>query len=250
MKTTLYSLNGAEITAAIRPKEYLRLLGLPRSHNLEGTMLERALTSRSWYSRYGKPFVAARRIHLQKIESPTVKLASGDTLNSAALAYRLNNGEAHAILILAASAGREVAAEVARLWAEGKPDEAFFLDRLAVAVAEHLIFHAAGERCRASEPVNETLMPHLSPGCGSWDLGDQHILMRLLAGVESGEIGPLKLLSSGALEPQHSVMAVMGVTHKNFALTPELLCRSCDLAGCSFRRAPFSQDIYQPMDTR
>ncbi|HSE43202.1 MAG TPA: hypothetical protein VLH08_20760, partial [Acidobacteriota bacterium] len=91
---------------------------------------------------------------------------------------------------------------------------------------------------------------HLSPGCGTWDLGDQHILMRLLAGAESGEIGPLKLLSSGALEPQHSVMAVMGVTHRNFALTPEMLCRSCDLTSCSFRRVPYSQESYLPMDVR
>ncbi|HSE40102.1 MAG TPA: hypothetical protein VLH08_05000, partial [Acidobacteriota bacterium] len=72
--TKLYSLNGSEITAAIRPKEYLRLLGLPRSHNLEGTMLERAQTARFWYTRHGKPFVATRRIDLQKIDSPNVEL--------------------------------------------------------------------------------------------------------------------------------------------------------------------------------
>jgi hypothetical protein len=248
--STFYSLKGEEITAAIKPKEYLRLLGLPRSHTLEGAMLERAQTARSWYTRYGKPFAASRRIDLQKIDSPKVELSSGHELNSAALAYRLNNGDAHALMIIAASAGPEVSKEVARLWAEGKPDEAFFLDRLAVAVAEHLIFHAAGELCRASEPANETLMPHLSPGCGNWDLADQHKLMELLTGSNSGELGPLKILSSGAIEPQHSVLAVMGVTHKNFSLTPEQLCRSCDLSPCAFRRAPFADELIQSMDTQ
>ncbi len=248
--STFYSLKGEEITAAIKPKEYLRLLGLPRSHTLEGAMLERAQTARSWYIRYGKPFAASRRVDLQKIDSPKVQLSSGHELNSAALAYRLNNGDAHALMIIAASAGQEVAKEVARLWAEGKPDEAFFLDRLAVAVAEHLVFHSAGELCRSSEPVNETLMPHLSPGCGTWDLSDQHKLMELLAGSDSGELGPLKMLSSGAIEPQHSVLAVMGVTHRNFAFTPEHLCRSCDLSPCAFRRAPFSSELFQSMDTQ
>jgi hypothetical protein len=239
--STLFTVKGAEITAALKPKEYLRLLGLPRSHTLEGAMLERAQTARSWYMRHGKPFVASRRIDLQKLDSPKVGLSSGHELNSAALAYRLKNGDAHALMIIAASAGTEVAKEVARLWAEGKPDEAFFLDRLAVSVAEHLIFHAAGELCRASEPQNETLMPHLSPGCGTWDLADQHKLMELLTGSNRGELGPLKILSSGAIEPQHSVLAVMGVTHRNFALTPELLCRSCDLMPCAFRRAPYNE---------
>ncbi len=248
--STFYSIKGSDITAAIKPKEYLRLLGLPRRYTLEGTMLERAQTARSWYIRYGKPFAASRRIELKKIDSPKVELSSGHELNSAALAYRLNNGDAHALMISAASAGTEVAKEVARLWAEGKPDEAFFLDRLAVAVAEYLIFHAAGELCRAIEPVHETLMPHLSPGCGSWDLADQHKLMELLTGSQSGELGPLKMLSSGAIEPQHSVLAVMGVTHRNFALTPELLCRSCDLDPCAFRRAPYSTELLQSMETQ
>ena len=93
-------------------------------------------------------------------------------------------------------------------------------------------------------------MPHLSPGCGTWDLSDQHKLMELLAGSDSGELGPLKMLSSGAIEPQHSVLAVMGVTHRNFAFTPEHLCRSCDLSPCAFRRAPFSNELFQSMDTQ
>ena len=60
---------------------------------------------------------------------------------------------------------------------------------------------------------------------------------RLREGESAGR-GPIELLPSGALRPQHSVLAALGVTHRTFANTPEALCRSCDLDPCAFRRAP------------
>jgi len=62
--------------------------------------------------------------------------------------------------------------------------------------------------CRESEPRQETLLPHLSPGCGNWDIQDQHKLMDILAEGKT-KIGPLRLMSSGALHPQYSVMAAL-----------------------------------------
>ncbi|MFI5184192.1 MAG: hypothetical protein ACHQNV_07335, partial [Vicinamibacteria bacterium] len=137
-------------------------------------------------------------------------------------------------------------------------DEAFFLDRFAVAAAEGLVGWAAAELCRGSEPAGETLLPHLSPGCGHWDLADQHRLMGLLTGCTSDDktpsaiasLGPLSLLPSGALDPQHSVLAAFGVTRRVFAATPEDLCRSCDLDPCAFRRAPYVATTLRPLETR
>jgi hypothetical protein len=54
------------------------------------------------------------------------------------------------------------------------------------------------------------------------------------------EIGPLRLMSSGALHPQYSVMAALGVTRRKFAATPKDICRTCDLDPCAFRRAPYA----------
>ncbi len=103
-------------------------------------------------------------------------------------------GEAHALVVLAATAGTEVAEEISRHWTEGRPDEAFFLDRLAVAVTEHLIHWSSAFLCRAGAPVQETLLPHLSPGCGDWDLSDQHRLAGVLEdGLQRRTIGGIAI---------------------------------------------------------
>jgi hypothetical protein len=182
------------------------------------------------------------------LDACSVTLSEGTRFSSAALAERLAGGDAHALVALAATAGPEVAEEAKRLWREEKPDEAYFLDRFAAAVTERLVFHAAGLICRASERDGETLLPHLSPGCGHWDLADQPRLMGLL--TEGAILGPMELLSSGALRPQHSVLAAIGVTRRKVVVVPQDLCRACDLDPCAFRRAPFTTKAVPVLETR
>ena len=228
---------GAELSHAVSMDEYKRLLGLPRSRELEGDLLDRAQNAREWYANHGDPFVASTTVELKSISSPVVYLSEGTQLTSVQLSERLHAGEAHALVVLVATAGVEVAEEVAKHWANDRPDEAFFLDRFAVGITEQLIQWSSAFLCRASEKSNETLLPHLSPGCGHWDLADQHRLMALL--TSDAQLGPLKLLPSGALDPQHSIIAALGVTHRKFSATPRDICRTCDLDPCAFRRAPF-----------
>jgi hypothetical protein len=249
---TALAASAAQVAVLVSERELLRLLGLPRGRALEGDLLDRAEGARDWYSRNGDPFVASRRLATSPRPSSdpcadVVRLEDGTELRSAVLANRLEAGEAHALVALAASAGIDVAAEVKRLWAAERPDEAYFLDRFAVAVTERLVFWASGELCRKAAPSGETLLAHLSPGCGHWDLADQHRVMGILTGEkgqrgaeERVELGPIELLPSGALHPQHSVLAVLGVTHRKGTTTPEDLCRACDFDPCGFRRAPYA----------
>ena len=128
---------------------------------------------------------AVRRLaagtRVERVAPAEVRLADGATLRSAALADGLRAARGHAVLVLAVSAGREVAAETRRLWASDRPDEAFFLDRFAAAVTEALVLSAAGGVCRDASRAGETLLPPLSPGCGRFEIGDQHRLMRCSA---------------------------------------------------------------------
>lgn len=245
MSSTMFlHAEGAELAASIAPRDYNRLLQMPRERVLEDELLERAEGARQWYAAHGKPFVAARRVAVALSPHQEHDIEVVDTgmhLQSFVLASRLRAGEAHALMLVAASAGPAVSEEVARLWVAGCPDEAYFLDRFAVGITERLLFWTSATLCRTSESVHETLMPHLSPGCGSWDLSDQHKVWALLAG-DSNELGPLRIMDSGALHPQHSIVAASGVTHRNFSSTPDQLCRSCDLRPCAFRRAPYSGD--------
>lgn len=120
-----------EIAASISPREYNRLLSLPRDQVLEGDLLERADSARAWYAQHGDPYVAYRRIHLNQISDAKIAV-SGEPFSAATaeftssfLARRLREGDAHGLIVMAASAGTEVSNEVARLWSIEHPDEAF-----------------------------------------------------------------------------------------------------------------------------
>ena len=234
---------GAELAAAVSERELLRLVGLPRGRELAGELGERAASARAWYAANGRPFAATRRHAALRVSAAEVQLAAGAELRSGALADGLRATRGHAVVVLAVSAGREVAAETSRLWASDRPDQAYFLDRFAAAVTEALVLWVSGRECRDASRAGETLLPPLSPGCGRFEIGDQQKLMHLLGGSPSADdrivLGPIELLATGALDPPHSLLAALGVTRQALAAaTPEDLCRSCELEPCAFRRAP------------
>ena len=150
--------------------EYARLLGYPPGKALEGAVLERAEQASAWYEEHGRPRAHAR------------------------------DG------VVAITAGAEVEAEVARLWRADRVDEAYFLDRFAAGVVEHLA---------RSLRVN--------PGSRGWDTRRHFELMERL-----GRDAPVELLPSGMLRPVNSVLGEMtGVS---------TTCSQCK-CRCAFRRS-------------
>ncbi len=237
--------DGAELAAAVSERELRRLVGLPRGRDLEGELRSRADAAREWYAANGKPSAAARRHDVERLSASEVRLADGTELQSPGLAEALRDANGHAALVVAVSAGREVADEAKRLWADDRPDEAYFLDRFAAAVTEALVLWVSGGACREASSAGETLLSPHSPGCGRFELDDQRKLLLLLGGEPASDerlgLGPVELLTSGALDPPHSLLAVLGVTRKRLAAaTPEDLCRACELEPCGFRRARFA----------
>lgn len=236
---------GAELAAGVSERELLRLLGLPRGRELVGELGESAEAARSWYAANGRPFAATRRHGVERMSAAAVRLEDGSELRSGALADGLRAVSGHAVVVVAVSAGREVAAESRRLWAADRPDEAYFLDRFAAAVTEALVLWVSGRECRAASSAGETLLPPLSPGCGRFEIGDQQRLLRLLGGEPAPDdrlrLGPIELLATGALDPPHSLLAALGVTRRALpTVAPEDLCRACALEPCGFRRTPFA----------
>ncbi|HQR23165.1 MAG TPA: hypothetical protein PK163_00165 [Steroidobacteraceae bacterium] len=251
---SILQVSGSDAAAAVSDAEFHRLLGVPRGREVPVEVAERAGLARRWYEEHGRPFVATRRLALAAISHDAVTLRSGDVLAGPALADRLRDGEAHALVVAAFSAGREVADEAARLWADARPDESYFLDRFAAAVVEQLVWRASAVLCADATATGEGLLQHLSPGCGRWDLSAQHALMALLLGTtghqaDAWSIGPIRLLESGALHPQHSLLAALGVTRRAIVVTSESACRNCDLRHCRYRRAAYARDAAEPGTT-
>jgi hypothetical protein len=255
---SILAVSAADAAAGVTDAEFGRLLGIPRGREMAAEIGERAGLARRWYAEHGQPFVALRRMALVSAAAGSVTLETGEVIGGAALAERLRDGEAHALVALAVSAGPEVAAEAARLWADDRPDEWYFLDRFAAAIAEQLVWQASAALCGDATAAGEGLLPHLSPGCGRWEISAQHELMALLCadqppspadpptdgedGLRMPVLGPMTLLASGAIRPQHSLLAALGVTRRAIVATPESSCRSCYRARCRFRRAPHARD--------
>lgn len=231
----------AAMAARVSDAEYARLLLLPRARLADGLLRERAEAARAWYAARGRPVALARVGVIARVSDDGVDLHGGSALPGAELAGRLRAAGATRVMVLLASAGPEVDAASAAAWADGRPDDGFFLERLGVAVAEELLRTSAVALCREAETRGETLLPHLSPGCGGWELEGQAPLWRLLsAGATS--LGPVALNESGQLAPKASLLAAAGVASRaagGAPASPREACRGCDLQPCAFRRAPY-----------
>ncbi len=241
MTVTVVRPEAAEVAAEITARELNRVLGMPRERELEGDLADRAAGARAWYAAHGTPYVRVYRYDLADIVFEGVTLSNGQRLAGERLAEHLRRYDAHAIAAIAVSAGVEVDDASADAWQEDRPDEGYFLERFGVAVVERLLFRTTLDFCQQSELAGETLTPHLSPGCGRWELAQQHVLYTML--FPEAERGPITLLESGGLVPKNSLLAVAGITRGAVAHSRTDACRSCSLARCGFRRAPYGGSL-------
>ena len=147
--------SGQEISDGVTTREYLRLLNCHAILNSKEICWNARNRRANGMHKMDSPFIATCRVELENVGSDTVRLADGMDLHSLILARRMQAGAAHALAILTVSAGPEVSQEVSQMWATGRPDEAFFLDRFAVGVTERLIFWASATICRNSEATGK-----------------------------------------------------------------------------------------------
>src|SRR5262245_17722681 len=131
--------------ANVHKAEYLRLLGFPAGHQLDGRARELADWAQTWYREHGKPWVYAREAGFtsatESIEVDGVEFTSGR------LREQLDEAEANRLMLVAVSAGAACERMARQLWEEGKPDEYFFLEVYGSAVVEHLITNTGARLC-------------------------------------------------------------------------------------------------------
>ena len=118
-------------------REYIRLLGFPRGHELEGRALELAQWTRTWYAAHGRPWVYARQSEQLTIGPRSIDV-DGVSFTSDRLRRMLVQADAQGVVLVAVSAGPEIEREAHRCWLEERPDEYFFLEMFGSAVVEHL----------------------------------------------------------------------------------------------------------------
>jgi len=220
--------------------EYLRLLGYPRGHVMEGRAADLAAETREWYAHNGQPWVYARDTGAVELAGSAVRIA-GAAFHCDRLRRTFEEAEAYGAVLAAVSAGPEAEQHAQELWREEKPDEYFFLETYASAVTEYLVTMLGARLCAWAEAQGTAVLPHYSPGYTGWDVAEQPRLLSLA----NGEFpGPLETLDSGALRPKKSLLAVFGITcnpHSLLRLTGGVPCVSCAFHPCQFRRAPYAR---------
>lgn len=225
----------------IQEDEYQRLLGYPRGYEFPERSRELADWARQWYAENGRPWIYARQTDRLAIRNGRFSL-DGVEFSSQKVLALLRKTQAHAVIMVAVSAGKECEEKARQLWLEEKPDEYFFLEIYGSAVVEHLIT-AAGARCCAwAEQQGMAILPHYSPGYPGWEIADQHKLLHLIRPERIRN--EIRVLETGMLQPRKSLLAVFGVTqHIDQGRSPRdlLPCESCSMRACQYRRVPYAR---------
>lgn len=225
----------------IHDHELARRMGVPSTAELERTAPGLAARVRSLLESCAAPYTFSHTVEIDCIERDSVRLACGTILRGDALARRLGDAKAHALVVLAWSAGDRIDHTIARLWAEGRMDDAYALDAMAAALVEQMRSAEAERVCAEARDRDMAALAPYAPGYDGWPLDDQKILYEvLLAAGGAGFTSKIRCLDSGMLDPKMSLLGVMGLTrHRNLVPPQEAPCRSCAMPRCTMRRYSF-----------
>jgi len=243
-----------ELAVDVSEREFARLLGYSPGVLPHGKAAVLANAARAWFARQGRPWFHVRLVKIARIQLDAIVLETGDRLCSTLLAGQLKEAEAHALVIMAVSAGVEIDAEAAKLWTDDRPDEAFALDRFASAVAEHLTRSVGIELCAWAKPQGIAVLPHYSPGYPGWNLSDQQNLFQILNSDPRHSLpGEMQVLASGMITPRHSLLGAFGLTHRQDFMKGKIAehsCGRCTFSPCGYRRVPFQSETTSPASSQ
>jgi hypothetical protein len=235
----------------VQESEYLRLLGYPRDHVVEGRPRELADAARQWYARNGRPWIYVRRLDGLKPTDDRLRIG-GVEFSSKQLHDQFVEAEVESAVLVAVSAGAECEENARALWQESKPDEYFFMEIFGSAVVEHLVTIASGRICGWADQHQLMALPHYSPGYSAWDIADQNKLWDLIRAHAPAQVAErLGVLETGMLRPKKSLLAVFGLTRnleKAQKLAKLIPCENCSLPGCQYRRGPYKHALSQIED--
>jgi hypothetical protein len=232
----------------VQPAEYIRLLGYPRGHVLEGRALELAQCARDWFEQNGHPWVYARGIDGMLIEDDAV-VVDGARFKSTRLRSTLHAAGAERAVLVAVSAGPELEQEAQARWREEKPDEYFFLEVFGSAVVEHLVTITGARLCAWADGERAAVLPHYSPGYSGWVIDEQSSLLDAIRRSRPDAVR-VDVMDSGMLRPKKSLLALFGVTHytdRVRRLTELSPCENCSFAPCQYRRMPYRRSRQSTM---
>ena len=218
--------------------EWTRWLGYPSGRRLEGQVADRVDRARSWYAQHGRPFATIRSFGIETVQGHEIRLENGSSLTSPSLAHGCTESNAHHLICAALSAGPEIDAEVEELWALERPDEAYVLDRVGVAVTESLRDVLRSRIDQRAFAMGFSALPAIGPGHDGWPLEGQGELFSLIGMRGSPALaGAMQILASGMLSPKLSMLLACPLSMDSpCRMDVGFPCSVCNYVNCSYRK--------------
>lgn len=187
-------------------------------------------------SEWAEPWGLAVEVPLCGMRDEEIFLKRGTeqvSLRSSQLPKILRKSDAVSILLV--TAGRKVTEESRRLVAAGKLTQALAVSAVGSAMAVDLM-KALTDRVYARAAARDYgITLRAGPGYTGWHLSDQSLLFSF---YDTDKI-PVTLHQGVMMEPEKSLLGMVGL-NPGGKRAPEIEpCRICDLKGCDMRKAPF-----------
>ena len=155
------------------------------------------------------------------------------TLKSSQLPKILRNSDAVAVLLV--TAGQKVTEESRRLMAAGKMTQALAVSAVGSAMVVDLMKELTDCVYNTACSKGYGITLRVGPGYTGWHLDDQ---TKLFSFYDSTSM-PISLSHGIMMEPEKSLLGMVGMSPGG-KKAPEIEpCRICDLKGCDMRKAPF-----------
>jgi hypothetical protein len=143
---------------------------------------------------------------------------------------------AESVVVLLASAGDKTTQESRRLMAEGKSGQALAIDAVGSAMVVEAMKALTDRVSDDAEKRGYGTTLRVGPGYTGWHFGDQAILFRFFEGRPGL---PITMSDGVMMQPQKSLLGMVGL-NPGGKRAPEIEpCRLCDLQNCTMRKAPF-----------
>lgn len=201
----------------------------PKIRDMAQQELERA---NEWADSWG----CAVEVPLCGIEAEKIFLKRGEEqvcLHSSQLPKILRKSDAVSILLV--TAGRKVTEESRRLMAAGKMTQALAVSAVGSAMVVDLMKALTDRVYEEAKTKEHGITLRVGPGYTGWHLQDQATLFSF---YETANI-PVTLNHGVMMEPEKSLLGMVGL-NPGGKRAPEIEpCRICDLKNCDMRKAPF-----------
>ena len=145
-----------------------------------------------------------------------------------------------AVVILLVTAGNKITTESRRLMAAGKMTQALAISAVGSAMVVELMKALTHQVFIDAQKRNYGTTLRVGPGYTGWHLNDQSTLFSFFnREIVSGSPMPITLNHGIMMEPEKSLLGMVGL-NPGGKEAPEIEpCRICDLKGCDMRKAPF-----------